>query len=387
MQLKETALVVIDSGFNTESIARARRVVAIYDLPAGVASIGSPTVSQAVLERFSDDPMKHGSLVLDKLTAILPDAPYILIRAFRRDKQILQRTEWSGGRISTPGWCEAYRWAVDLCRKNGWRSVTNCSFGGFIHGMDGTGWEAFQLSHETGRGKPNHIVVAAAGAGDARASHASWSHLPCDTVTVKVVQKRDSMYNLWAARQAAEGACSLGLPSRQWLLTVKRDGRVLFHVDGTNVPFNIWNQRQQQTFWVHGQGSVELVFERRTGSDTACGDSQCAQRFDVWLTSDRSASFLNYVDPTLIAEPAIFPHVIAVGLRNGSYAPDQAAAGTKPDVLLPGAGPISFRAPELTAAIGRLLMESDTDLDVEQVRALLGKYPDCLSLAKTGLRG
>jgi hypothetical protein len=124
--------------------------------------------------------------------------------------------------------------------------------------------------------------------------------------------------------------------------------------------------------------------ERASGPGTACGDSRCAQRFDVWVNG--GASFLDHVDATLVAEPAVFPHVIAAGLRSGSYAPDQMQPGSKPDVLVPGAGPISFRLPEVTAAVARLLMESEAGLDVEQVRALLGKFPDCESLAKWGVR-
>lgn len=371
MNVNETALIVIDSGFSLESIRRAKRVIAVYDLRHEVAAIGSPTVPAETLARFAGDPMKHGSIVLDRLTSLLPDAPYILIRAFSDENSVL-RTKWAGGTIAREGWTEAYRWAVELCRKNGLRSVANCSFGGFIHAMDGTGWEAFQLAKETGPGKPNHIVVAATGPGDARSSHASWHHLPCETVTVNVRQEEASKYNLWTKGGA-------------WQLTVLLNGEVVQRADGRYIPENFWNHRQQLTFWVEGEGHVQFIIKREHGTATTCGDSASAQRFDVWIAAG-DAAFLNHVDPTLISEPAVFPNVLSAGLRSGTYCPTQMSTGSKPDVLLPGNGPISFRAPEVAAAIARLLMESAAGLDVDQVRSLLGKFPDCVSLAQSGLR-
>jgi hypothetical protein len=63
---------------------------------------------------------------------------------------------------------------------------------------------------------------------------------------------------------------------------------------------------------------------------------------------------------------------VAVGIKNLSYSNDQALAGQKPDVLLPGDGPISFRTPEVTARIGSLL-KANPSLDAKQIQALLAK--------------
>jgi len=45
-------------------------------------------------------------------------------------------------------------------------------------------------------------------------------------------------------------------------------------------------------------------------------------------------------------------------------------------VLLPGGEQISFRIPEVTAEVARMMSESDEPLDVDAVRQRLGKYPD-----------
>jgi hypothetical protein len=82
-----------------------------------------------------------------------------------------------------------------------------------------------------------------------------------------------------------------------------------------------------------------------------------------------------------VSAPAVFPNVIAVGLRTVDYSGDQWKPGSKPDVLLPDTGSeISFRTPEVTAAVARLLIETEGNLDVDAVRALLGKYPDVTTL-------
>ena len=90
--------------------------------------------------------------------------------------------------------------------------------------------------------------------------------------------------------------------------------------------------------------------------------------------SDRLAEFLDHVDETTIAEPAVFPEVIAAGLQSGSYAPNQADASAKPEILLPGEGPISFRLPSLTAMVARWL-SLDPGLDVAAVKARLLSVP------------
>jgi hypothetical protein len=359
----ETALIIIDTGFSQHAMATAKRIIAINDLskPDSGIVVGDPYVSEKDLAAFAGDPIHHGTIVLERLMARLPDAPVILVKALDANKSFM-RTQWGhDGGIARQGWSEGYRWAVALCRRLGMRSVTNCSFGAFIHASDGTGWEAHQVQQETGPGKPNHIVVVAAGPGDGRAQHASWKQLPGETIV-----SSDTKYNLWSARE--DGA--------HWLLTVRLNGHDLFTVDSRNVPPNMWNQRKQQTFHVRGSGRVQLAMQLRKSGTTDDGINEGALRFDVWVDGTMSASFLNRIDPTLISEPAIFAECIAVGLRRGVYAPDQRQLGAKPEVLLPGGEQISFRIPEVVAEVARMLRDSDADLDVDAVRARLGKYPD-----------
>lgn len=367
MGTQETALIVIDSGFSMEAIRRVKRVVAVIDLTNDRTVIGEPHVKLEELEAFAGDTLHHGTIVLEKLAERLPDAPYILIRAFGHDNRCV-RTEWLDGRISRRGWTEAYRDAVELCRARGLRSVANCSFGGFIHAMDGTGWEAFQLAHETGIGKPNHIVVAAAGRGDGRASHASWLQMRNDTVTVHAYQENDTKYNFWGLHDQVPAT------DRAWRLKVLRDGNVIQEIDGGRVPGNLWNGRQQETFWVPGSGHIQLMLERHNPGG-ATEDGAGVQRFDVWVATEGSAVFFDHVDETLISEPACLPQVIAVGLHVGKYAPNQSEPDAKPECFVHGRGQISFHTPRVTAAVARLLSATVADLDVGQVRKLLGKYP------------
>lgn len=369
MNINETALIVIDSGFSVEAIARAKRVIAIYDVPRGRKVVGEPVVSSDALAAFAGDPMHHGTIVLEKLLDVLPEAPVILVRAFG-DNNSVSRTEWAAdGGIAREGWTEAYVWAVEVCRSKGLRSVANCSFGGFIHAMDGTGWESFQLAKATGPGMPNHVVVVAAGPGDGRASHASWKQLRNDTVTVSALQHRTSKYNVWAGKESDETPVD-------WTLTVMRDGDVLHFIDGAKVPENMWNQRRQSTFSIDGSGFVQFVMQRKSLGDTGGGDSEGILGFDIWLGNEGTGAFLDHVDSKMISEPAIFPHVIAVGLNVGIYAPDQTVVGAKPEVLVHGRGQVSFQTPRVTAKVAQLLMESEAGLDIDQVRERLGKYPD-----------
>jgi hypothetical protein len=137
----------------------------------------------------------------------------------------------------------------------------------------------------------------------------------------------------------------------------------------------MWNARKQHTFTVHGEGYVEFVMELFASGTTDDGINEGALRFDVWAPSDMTATFLNRIDHELISEPACFSEVIAVGLRRGVYAADQTVVGAKPEVLLPGGEQISFRTPEVTAEVARMLRDADGDLDVDEVRRRLGKYP------------
>jgi hypothetical protein len=111
----------------------------------------------------------------------------------------------------------------------------------------------------------------------------------------------------------------------------------------------------------------------RNRSTTGGEDAQPIA-FQSWSQDSEHAYFLSHVDPLLVVEPAVFPDVIAVGLQHGTYNPRQAEVGQKPDVLVPGDGPISFRAPELAALVVTML-EAEPGLGVQLVRDRLGKYP------------
>lgn len=402
---RETAVIVIDSGFSHESLLKSRRVLGVYDLRSGFKAEGAP-VAPADQDRFAGDHMNHGSIVLQRLTALLPSAPLILVRAFGDDGGCL-RTRWQLDRIVNEGWTEAYRWAVHLAQRNGMRSVANCSFGGSTHAVDGTGWESFQLGQETGPGKPGHIVVAAAGAGDGSPHHASFDVPPGGAETLLATQAGDTVYNLWAP--PVTGACDWSFDvDREFdasvphqvnsQLTVERliagvtDPSLVMptvetrrltlgcrerSVPGALVPPNIWNGRQQFTFKVQGAGKISIKVHR--SALLASGGLPRTMRFECWKT-EGSGMFLNHVDPTMVMEPAVFPHVLAVGLRDQVYSATQRYPGAKPDVLLTGSGQVSFHTADVTAAVARVLATSETELDITGVRSLLGKYPDIASL-------
>lgn len=95
-----------------------------------------------------------------------------------------------------------------------------------------------------------------------------------------------------------------------------------------------------------------------------------ATRFDLWINHQDDAVFTSHADPHLIAEPAVFPGVIAVGLAAGRYSSDQTESNAKPEVLLAGSGPVSFRLPEVVAEIASWLTE-EPELDVVSVRQKL----------------
>lgn len=362
----QTALIIIDSGFSQQALERAGKVLAVWDLSRDMKFEGDPYVPPEQLAQFAGDRLHHGTIVLERLMDRVPELPVILIRVMPEKDDFFIRTSWNErGEIDQPGWTEAYLWAVDLCRRRGFRSVANCSFGAFIHASDGTGWEAHQVSQATGAGKPNHIMVVAAGVGDGRAQHASWRHLTGETIPVTAYQKGDAKYNLWSGHE--KGAL--------WRLSVKLNGDEQFVVESSHVPKNMWNDRKQHTFTVHGEGYVEFVMELFASGTADDGINEGALRFDIWAPSDMTASFLNRIDQELISEPACFRECIAVGLRRGIYAANQTELGAKPEVLVPGGEQISFRTPEVTAAVARLLRDTAADLDVDDVRKLLGKYP------------
>jgi hypothetical protein len=195
------------------------------------------------------------------------------------------------------------------------------------------------------------------------------------SVAVEAYQKKTSWYNFWAPG-AVNGNGAIPCDSAclaDWMLEVWRDNQLIAYHQGSLIPTNFWNGKKQLTFSVEGEGLVSLKVSRNgNGNNGASGEA----RFDCWVASDGLAAFVNHVDATLIGEPAIFPQVLSVGLRGGSYSPTQALPGGKPDILLEGAGPISFRLPEVTASVANLLTP-EPRLDVNGVRALLGKYPSC----------
>lgn len=346
----ETCLIVIDSGFSLESL-RDAKVLAVRDLANDATVIGAPFVGENELRAFAHDPLNHGSIVLQNLRKLAPDAPVILVRVIGEDGRII-RTGWRNGEVVTEGWTEGYIWAVELCKQLGMTSVANCSFGGITHAADGTGWESHQLAQVTGAGQPGHVLVAASGPGDGRSVHASWLTEPGATKWVAARQSESTSYNFWA-----------GVAHQSWWLTVRLNGEVVGRYEGSWLDGNMWNQRQQLTFDVEGSGDVTFEF-------TLSAEAQSSLRCDCWVRGEDSSRFLNYIDARLIAEPAVFPHVIATGFRSGSYAPDQLQPDAKPDVLVDGGGQISFRTPEVTVAVAELL-SSDPTLDVVRVRQLL----------------
>ncbi len=362
--VRKTAVIVIDSGFNRAALSKCRNIVAFFDVESGRSIVGEPFIDGAdpALDEFAIDALNHGSIVVDRLLAACPDVPVILVRAYGRETRLI-RTQWENGTKIRDGWVEAYLQAVELCKARGYSSVANCSFGGFTHAMDGTGWESFNIGKVTGSGKPGHVMIAGAGPGDGRHVHASWRAAGGDNVIVSANQERSAMYSLWASAGA----------SNEWTVEVYLNGVLKQEHHGRFIPANFWNGRQQLTFHVEGEGELTFVMRLAHGE---------AARFDLWVVDGGSATFRNLTDVALIAEPAIFPTVIAAGLRAGTYCDDQENISAKPDVLMEGGGPISFRLPELVA-FAACALEEDPTLDVDGVRALIGKFPTDAHLLKS----
>lgn len=350
---KETAFIIIDTGFSEGVLQSAPRIIGFYDLVNRRVVMhdrreGGLAVPDC--KPIARDP-GHGSMVLANLLRLKPDAPIVLIRSHDDDGNLMQ-TSFQGGIQVADGWTEAYLWAVALCKMRGFNSVANCSFGRFMHAMDGTGWVQHQLSRVTGAGKPGHILVAAAGAGDGRAVHACWLTAGGGMTVVDCAQTGDTTFNFWTDDRDG------------WTLEVARDGRIEQRHDGNSLPVNFWNNRKQLTFTVPGSGWIQLV--------TRCSGSG-EQRFDCWARGD-GARFRSHVDANGIVEPAILPAVLAVGFRHGAYADDQRDPGAKPDVLIEGKGMISFNLPRVDAVVADMLSESP-GLDLPAVCERLGKFP------------
>ena len=333
--------IVIDSGFWCDSLPPQENILGAWD-PTG--------------KGIFNDPLNHGSEVLNRLKTADPNAKFMLIRAYDGDGNQAS-TKFEQGKISQPGWTEAYLEAVALADKLNLPSVANCSFGEFSHAMDGTGWQSFQLSKAIGDGKPGHIVVAASGPGDGAPRHASGAVESAGADVVNISQNGEAAFNLWMGKDAP----------KDWNLSVYQGDRQVYQVDGTNIEPNFWNDRQQITFRSQSDGEPTRFELSRLGNDPR------PLAFDFWVQEGKTA-FLDHLNKTLISEPAVFPDVVAVGLKDGTYAPDQEILGHKPNVLVPGDGPVSFRTPEVTLAIGKML-KANPNLDAPQVQKLLGKFP------------
>lgn len=362
MKNGKVAIIIADTGFSEEALAGATCILGIYDLVNRRVKLGNPYISeQAELRSFASDPHQHGSNVLRATLALAPDVPLVLIRSHDADASII-RTQWNGGKQGADGWTEAYLWAVALCELHGLATVANMSFGRVFHACDGTGWENFQFAKVVGHGKPGNVIVAAAGPGDGRTRHATFTATPDAPVALEVVQDSRTSYNFWTKTSGEEGAEAPG----GWVLDVHVGAEHVMRIDGDDLPANLWNGRKQCQFELLSTAAVTFRVWMKPGANHDVG-------FECWVGGG-DARFLNHADATYIVEPAALPTVIAVGLRSGNYSDRQTLPGHKPDVLIEGEGPISFRLPEVVVKIARML-DDNPALDAIQVMALLGKYP------------
>ena len=200
-------------------------------------------------------------------------------------------------------------------------------------------------------------MVAAAGAGNGAARRASGKVQADSTTEIGIYQNGEAAYNLWM---------SADTPA-DWNLSLYQGDHCFYNVDGTNIARNFWNNRQQVTFKSSIAGDGRLVLSHGKSNPRPLS-------FDCWV-QEGQASFLDHINPELVSEPAVFPDVVSVGIKDLSYSPFQNEAGHKPDVLIPGVGPVSFRTPEVTLAVGRMLKENP-QLDCRQIQKLLGKHPE-----------
>lgn len=354
----KNAVIIVDSGFSQDAVAQVKNLIGFYDLNSGIAISGAPLIegarAQFVLHHLCGDSLNHGTIILRGLLEVNPDCAFVLVRAFDHGGRHI-RTRWADGKVASDGWVEGYLWARQLCENRGLTSVANLSFGGFAHAQDGSGWESFKLASAVGAPKVGHVLVAATGPGDGRAIHSSFT--ACANTVVRGFQRGTSTYNLWVDRNVPGNS-----ERSDWHLMVKVNGREVAQHQGRFVSNNIWNDRQQLTFVVEGEGNFEF-------SITPVAELTAA-RFDIFISQSQEACFYSHVDDELVSEPACLPHVIAVGLQSGSYGTCCVNGVSKPEIKLAGNGPISFRAPEVTALVASML-ESDPTLDIAQVRQKL----------------
>ncbi len=356
--MESCVFIIIDSGFSLEVMQKCR-VIAAWDLSDDRKFESDDYLTPAQIEEYAGDFMGHGTIVLERLLRIVPNAQVILISAFA--ELGARRTMWDEGEIVHPGWSEGYVWAAETARLRKMTSVANCSFGGFWHACDGTGWEAAQLGRYSGPGKSGHVVVAAAGMGDARPIHGRLCLLGNESKTFVTDQDGDVEYNFWVGL-GQESARTCG-----WAMEAWKDGNCVFASDSDETPTNMWNGRQQMKCKIYGPGRVQFEWRR-----TDANPKIPFLKIDLWA---EAARLRNWINAEMVGEPACFSSVIAVGLEASTYCPTQRALDSKPDMLLPGGDQLSFRLPEVVAAIGALLNE-DPSLDLTQVKAKLGKFPE-----------
>lgn len=354
----KNAVIIVDSGFSQEVVAQVKNLIGFYDLNSGISISGAPLIegdrAQFVLRHLCGDSLNHGTIILRRLLELDPECAFVLVRAFDHAGRHI-RTRWSDGKVASDGWVEGYLWARQLCENRGLTSVANLSFGGFAHAQDGSGWESFKLASVVGDSKAGHVLVAATGPGDGRAHHCSFT--ASEKIVVHGFQRGTSTYNLWVDRNVPGNS-----EHSAWLLAVKVNGAEVAQYQGRFIQNNIWNDRQQLTFVVEGEGDFEF-------SITPVAEFT-PTRFDIFISRSQEACFYNYVDDELVSEPACLPHVIAVGLQSGSYGTCCVNGVSKPEIKLAGNGPISFRTPEVTALVASML-ESDPTLGIAQVRQKL----------------
>jgi len=366
------AVIILDSGFSPQVLGRVRNLLAYQDLNSGLSIVGQPIIGQdsqarQFIQSITQDPLNHGSVILERLLDCDPDLPLILVRGFGPQGGLI-RSRFEQGKLVADGWTEAYLWAQNICAQKGYCSVANFSFGGFHHTMDGKGWENFQLSKVVGAGKPGHLLAGAAGPGHGRAVHASLSLAPAESREVHAVQSGNATYNLLVDRLVPVDASETKSNLRDFILEVCLDGRQLFTCRGLDLVPNLWNGKQQLTFEVSAGQRSEVTFKLSLLEQVEHVEHvDGVAKFDLFISREEGAYFKNCVDSELVCEPALFDTVIAVGLKGASYGTCRVSGWQKPEILLEGSGPISFRTPEVTFALVKML-RLNPELDVPTAR-------------------
>jgi len=361
-----TAALIFDSGFSQEVLSKVRQIAGYFDLITGFYVLGDPFLSAEqraqITPARSQDPFNHGTVILNTFCEQLPDCPVYLARVVSPTNNVL-RTVWHQGEIVQAGWTEAHLACVQHAIEHGMQTVGSFSWGGYESAMDDTGWERFQLGKVIGPGMKGHVVVAAAGegtpksAGGLKSRHASWTVSATEETTVRVFQATTAEYNLWA-NDAEDGRSTDS--SRDWKLSIWRDGQFVQEHHARYLGDNLWNGKQQLSFAVVGRGNVEFRLTRWGQGRTA---------FNCWI-KDGAADFRDHQDPVEVIEPAVFSNVIAVGLNNVDYSPTQGQPGGKPEVILEDDQPhrmLSFHVPEVAIRAVSLLRENAMDCHQLQV--------------------